>query len=214
MKSYAVIPVREFSTTKLRLESVLKEEERIKLTQALLSHVLSAIEGSEMDLAVVVASNVGEVEKALKSHSRFRVVSESHHYGGVNLAMQDGLLEIDAGRGDARTLLMPSDLPLLDGNALNGAISMLDNHDLIINASRKRDGTNLLGFVSSGLIPLHYDDDSFTKHLVEAEARRLKYQILDWKQFSIDLDDEEDLKSLQRIEGVNSLDALIAKLES
>jgi 2-phospho-L-lactate/phosphoenolpyruvate guanylyltransferase len=214
MKSYAVIPVRKFSTTKLRLESVLKEEARITLTGALLKHVLSAIEDSRIDLAVVVASDVAEVEKTLKSYSRFKVVSESHHYGGVNLAMQDGLLEIEAGRANAKTLLMPSDLPLINGDALNSALSLLDNHDLIINPSTKRDGTNLLGFVRSGIIPLHYDDDSFTKHLVEAEARGLNYRILDWKEFSFDLDDEEDIKSLQSIESTNSFEALITKLDS
>jgi 2-phospho-L-lactate/phosphoenolpyruvate guanylyltransferase len=214
MKSYVVIPVREFSTTKLRLESILTEDERILLTRTLLERGLRAIEHSNVDQVIVVASDVEAVRKNFKNYPKLKTIRESHRYGGVNLAMQDGLLEISAEHPDSRTLLMPSDLPLLDSNALNNVLGFLDSHDLIICPSRKKDGTNLLGFVRKGAIPLHYDDDSFTKHLLEAEGRGLDYKILDSKEFSFDLDDEEDLKLIQTLKGAGSFQELIDKLGS
>jgi 2-phospho-L-lactate/phosphoenolpyruvate guanylyltransferase len=210
MNSYVVIPVRELSTTKLRLESILTQTERIALTRALLNRVLTEVDHSSVDRVVVVASDIEQIDR--NKHSKLKVISESHAFGGVNLAMQDGLAEI--GDIDAKSLLIPSDLPLLDGNALNGALSLLDNHDLIICPSRKRDGTNLLGFVRSGAIPLHYDDDSFTKHLLEAEANRLDYLLLDSEEFSFDLDDVEDLKDLQEIKAAPSYQKLLEILGS
>ena len=101
----------------------------------------------------------------------------------------------------------------MNGKALNKALELLSKHDLVIIGSNKKDGTNLLGMSRPGIIPMHYDDDSFTKHLVEAESRGVDYIAPVWQEFSFDVDDREDLESLMKIMQVGSFDELISKLK-
>ena len=212
MKSIAVIPVRDFATTKLRLKSILDERQRATLTATLLKNVLRAVEESDLDRVIVVAANREKAAKDLVGFSKLVVIQESTHNGGVNHAMQDGINSLGSSAESSSFLFIPSDLPLLNGGALNKALELLSKHDLIIIGSDKKDGTNLLGMSRSGIIPMHYDDDSFTKHLVEAESRGVDYVAPVWQEFSFDVDDREDLETLVRIMQVSSFDELISKL--
>lgn len=191
---------------------LLNEKERSKLTLALLRNVLGAVQGSEVDSIVVVASDKKEVEENLSLYPKLKVIQESVPYGGVNGAVHDGFNSLRASNQKEKFLLIPSDLPLLDSEALDRVLSILDKHDLILNPSTKKNGTNLLGMRGHPWIPLHYDDDSFAKHLVEAEKSGLDYLTLDLKEFSFDIDDGEDLRMLMEIKHATSFDELFAKL--
>jgi 2-phospho-L-lactate guanylyltransferase (CobY/MobA/RfbA family) len=90
--------------------------------------------------------------------------------------------------------MLPSDLPLITHSKIDDAVDLLQKYELVMNPSLKKDGTNLLAMKSSLKFQLHYDDDSFVKHSAEAKRRHLNFQLLDWQEFSIDLDDASDLK--------------------
>jgi 2-phospho-L-lactate/phosphoenolpyruvate guanylyltransferase len=190
---YAIVPVREFAATKLRLRDDLSREQRVSLTSTLLKRVVRAIERSQIERTVIVASDTSEVSSYLQEFSKITVVSEDSYHNGVNKAMNTG---IDfAVRKGARTIaLLPSDLPLITHSKIDDAVNLLQEYELVMNPSLKRDGTNLLAMKSSLKFQLHYDDDSFVKHLAEARRRHLNFQLLDWQEFSIDLDDASDLK--------------------
>ncbi|MCL4518172.1 MAG: 2-phospho-L-lactate guanylyltransferase [Thaumarchaeota archaeon] len=213
MNSVAVIPVRDFASTKLRLRSILDDRQRAKLTATLLKNVLHSIEKSNLEKVVVVAANKEKAERDLAGFSKLVVIEESSHDGGVNRAMFDGIDFIERTGKNGSFFFMPSDLPLLTSEALNKVLRLLEGHDIVIAGSRKKDGTNLLAMIRPGMIPMHYDDDSFTKHLIEAEKVGMNYICLEWPEFAFDVDDRDDLEDLMQRTKAISFAELLEKLK-
>ena len=217
--SIVIIPVREFQNTKLRLIGTLSADQRAALTCALIRRVLYAAQKSDVAKVFVVASDPVSVSTQTQEFSKVKVIRESMHHGGVNSAMMDGINAINHSQNgyesDLSLILLPSDLPLITSGGLNKILHLLTKYDLLINPSLKLDGTSLLAFnARNGKIPLHYDDNSFYKHDLEAKDLGIKYRILKWKQFSFDVDTEEDLKRLMTIYNSSSLKGLMEKINS
>ena len=212
---YAIVPVREFRNTKLRLSAVLTESERASLTGALLKHVISVLLRSKKITAVIVVStDPREVASALGPLEKIRIIQESKFHGGVNSAVNDGIEQVRFQKEkDPMILVLPSDLPLLTRDSVDNAIDLLDKYDLVINPSIKKDGTNLLEFRLSNLIRLYYDQDSYTNHVREAQSRKLDFLMIEWKEFSFDVDDPEDLNELNNKFKTESVASLIKQLE-
>jgi len=215
-RSVAVVPIREPENTKLRLSKLLSGEQRASLSRAILVRVLNAVEESKIEEAVVVASSPQNLSEQRERFPKTTFIRESSHHGGVNCAMRDGMNYLLDKNGSSiqKTVLIPSDLPILQGKHLNNVLALLENFDTLINPSAKLDGTALLAFRENKSIPLHYDDDSFNKHLAELEKSGRLYRILRWKAFSFDVDDEDDLRKLIRIYKSRSLSGLLQKLNS
>ena len=209
-QNYAVIPVKKFDQSKQRLTSLLTGKEREGLTFHLLFNMLTKLQASNVDTIVLVAANSEDTVRIAPAFPKLRVVGESVKNGGVNSAMQDGLRLIPSSK--SKVLLFPSDLPLITTSAINRALEMLDDNNIIINPSKRKDGTNLLGFWSNKVIELHYDDNSVTKHLEEIRKERLKFQMIEWREFLTDVDDPEDLKDLSKLFRVGNLSELIEKI--
>jgi 2-phospho-L-lactate guanylyltransferase len=189
---YAIVPVREFASAKMRLKNDLSREERSALASALLKRVVQATESSHVEHAVIVASNASEANSCLEGISRISVIPEKDHHGGVNGAMRTGI-DFAINKGAKRIALYPADLPLITHSKIDEALDLLAKYDLVMNPSLKKDGTNFLAMNSTLSFELHYDDDSFIKHSSEARSRQLNFLVLDWKEFSVDLDDAGDL---------------------
>jgi 2-phospho-L-lactate guanylyltransferase len=212
IKNYAIIPVREFDESKQRLGGVLTPKERADLTFALLLKIVSQLQLSKVDKIIMVAADDTEVRSALPSLSKLEIVKESVHHGGVNSAMRDGLQRTST--SSSKVLLLPSDLPLITSSVIDKALDSLDVNELIINPSIRKDGTNLLGFWRNNPIELHYDDDSVAKHLREIEKMKLRFLLLEWKEFQIDVDDAEDLNYLMNLYAACSFENLIEKIRN
>lgn len=215
----AIIPVRELEDTKVRLSSVLTKPERAELTLAMLGRVISAIEKSEnVRMTIMVCSEEEERLSRLveRSCNKIIVIPESKHHGGVNSAVEDGITCALERFGYVESIVViPSDLPLLSGEVLDDAISKLDSFDFLIAPSMKRDGTNLLLFnLPQGRIPLHYDDDSYTKHLAAAKRLEMKYLILEQETLSFDVDSVEDYEKLKTGVKARSFAELISAIRN
>jgi len=210
--SYAIIPVREFENSKLRLAANLTEPERSALTKALLVHVLREVQNSLLSGGLVVSSDPEQVSELIGKFQKIQVIAESSRHGGVNSAIYDGISVLKQIEGDPRILLMPSDLPFLSSKAINKVIELLRLNELVINPSIKKDGTNLLAFIRSKCIRLYYDSDSYSNHVREAKSDNLKIKIIEWKEFSHDLDDISDLQTIKRQLKADSLQSLIQAL--
>lgn len=208
---YAVVPVREFSSTKRRLSGALTIARRSALTRALLTRVAKALQLSNIHAFVVVASEPSQVRDSLGEFSKMKVIRESVHNGGVSMAMINGI-EFARNAGAGTISLLPSDLPIVTRSTIDDALDLMQEFEVVLNPSLKRDGTNLLALKTSVRLGLHYDDDSFARHYREAEARGLKVQCLDWKEFSTDLDDLEDLENTMKLYGTNAFDEFITKI--
>lgn len=209
----AIIPIREFSNTKLRLRYVLSRDQRSELSIALISRVVSTLELSKIKSVIVVASNRDEAYSNIGELSpKVRVIKESARHGGVNSAMNDGI-QLAQNEGASTFVLLPSDLPIINHSKIDEAVELLKDFDLIINPAEKKDGTNLLAYASEIKFSLHYDDDSYSKHLNQALKEGLSFRSLDWSEFSVDLDTEEDLKRAMKLHHVVEFKDLIWKIK-
>lgn len=208
---YAVVPVREFSSSKRRLSGALTIARRSALTRALLTRVAKALQLSNIHAFVVVASEPSQVRDSLGDFSKMKVIPESVHHGGVSMAMINGI-DVAKNAGATTISLLPSDLPIVTRSTIDDALDLMQEFDIVLNPSLKRDGTNLLALKTSVQLDLHYDDDSFARHYREAEARGLKVRCLDWKEFSTDLDDLEDLENTMKLYETDAFDEFIAKI--
>ena len=142
---------------------------------------------------------------------KVKVVQESVNHGGVNSAVSDGINLIGQSGEAPEILIVPSDLPLLSSEALNRAIKLLGEYDLVINPTLRKDGTNLLVFHLSKLIPFWYDHNSFPNH-VKDWNKKLHYLITDWKEFSFDVDDQKDLEEMMNQFKVKTLASFLSLL--
>lgn len=208
IESYAIIPVREFRNTKLRLSRILTESQRAAITESFLIHTSRVLDESDIKSTLVVSSD------GIQSNSKFnfqkiKIIQESTYHGGVNSAVTDGVSQIRKMADNPKILVIPSDLPFLSGEAINKVLELLNVYDLVINPSFKKDGTNLLAFRLSNIIPLYYDQDSYSNHLKEANSRKLNFLSIQWKEFSFDVDSPEDLEILMRELNVSSFDSLL-----
>ncbi len=190
---YAIIPVREFASAKVRLKKALTSEKRVALASSLLRRLVGAIERSQLEGVIIVASDISEAISCLEGYKRISVICENSYHGGVNRAMTTGI-DFARGKGARTFSLFPSDLPLVTHSRIDDALELFRRYELIINPSLKKDGTNLLAFKSSVKFELHYDDDSFVKHSDEARRGCFDFITLDWKEFLVDLDDVDDLE--------------------
>ncbi|MHB1909477.1 MAG: 2-phospho-L-lactate guanylyltransferase [Nitrososphaerales archaeon] len=213
-ETVAIVPVREFEDTKLRLKGLLSNTKRAELTQKMLYRVLRALELSSVASVIVVCSDTTSTKKIARVHKKVKIIEEAIHHGGVNNAMMDGLA-FSAKETNAKcAMLVPSDLPLLTSKAIDHALSKLSRYDLIINPSKMEDGTNLLLFdIKKGSIPLHYDDNSYRRHLEEARLAKRRYLVFRKKEFSFDVDSTLDLKNLIAIYGVKTFEDMLVKME-
>lgn len=208
---YAIIPVREFANSKLRLKNVIAADQRISLMGALLRRVSIAMSQSKMTRVIIVASNQEEANNQVGSISKIRVLEEGMHHGGVNSAMNQGI-EFARNEGAETITLVPSDLPFISRAKINAALQALQRHALIINGSAKKDGTNLLSMYVSLDFILHFDDNSFVTHTREAAAQKLDFLTFDYPEFSLDLDDSNDLDIAMRLYGTNSFGTFLEKV--
>ena len=208
--------MREFKKTKLRLGTSLTASERAALTVSLLHHVLTVLENSKVFATVIVASDIRSTSGLANKFRKVLVIREKRYHGGVNKAMGDGIGHVRSQFINATSLmLIPSDLPLLSREAINEAISKLNENDLVITPSIRRDGTSLLLFnLPRGKIPLHYDDNSYRQHLKEAKKLKIRYSIFPRKEFSFDVDMLSDLRKLMTNLKTKTIRELSQKLES
>jgi 2-phospho-L-lactate/phosphoenolpyruvate guanylyltransferase len=109
---------------------------------------------------------------------------------GVNSAVLRGL---EATSSYARRLVIPADLPLLGLEDLKaGPMLAREGADLVISPSETFDGTNML-LLKDGAITLHYDDDSFRKHVAAANELRLQVAVYYSRGVGFDIDKPSDL---------------------
>ena len=208
---YAIIPVREFANSKLRLKDVISTDQRIALAGALLQRVSIAISLSNMTRALIVASNPEEAKSRIGPISKISLVEERIHHGGVNSAMQQGI-ERAKDEGAETITLVPSDLPFINSAKINSVLEALQRYELIINGSERKDGTNLLSMHSSLEFILHFDDNSYVMHTREAAEQELNFLTLNYDEFALDLDDYNDLNMAMRLYGTDSLGTFLQKV--
>ncbi len=183
-----IIPIKHHKP-KSRLNKILTLDERKTLQLVMLYDILGIISRKKMLNDTYIVSS----DKTVVDNIEYKSINfiEEHSEKGVNAAVEFAISRLTNYDG---WLLLPADIPLLSTFDLE-IVSFLMNvgYEVVVSPSRKLNGTNLLLMLKDKKINLHYDDDSFRKHLLEAQVRNLKVATYYSESIALDIDDEEDV---------------------
>jgi len=193
-----LVPVKNLVDAKQRLSPLLSPEERFALAQAMCEDVLQALARWQGRPAVAVVTS-DSFARDLAARFSFDVVADKN--SGETSAIEMATM-VYKDRGASSTLVVPADIPLIDGAELQ---KIVDNAPLQGGAVLVPDaagrGTNAAWRSPCDLFPLRFGNDSFLPHFAAAKATGLPCVVLKLPGIALDVDRPEDLRELATARG-------------
>lgn len=207
----ALIPVKELTRGKQRLQPILTAQERHLLSKAMLEDVLS----------VVVASPLFDRVLMITSDSEAAALARQHGAGVIKEARQirqsqsvDAASTICRQMGAEAMLTLPLDVPLVTADDLTRIVDKgIASPGVVLAPSRDRLGTNALLARPPDTIPFRFGFDSFQAHRREAETRGLPCEVCELPNVALDIDEIEDLRCFLETPGQTRTHELLRRLE-
>ena len=104
-------------------------------------------------------------------------------------------------RGAKSTLVVPADIPLIDGSELQKIVDSAPPRGAVLVPDAAGRGTNAAWRSPGDLFPLRFGNDSFLPHLAAAKATGLPCVVLKLPGIARDVDRPEDLRELASASG-------------
>ncbi len=206
---HVLVPLRSFVGGKARLGEAIDAEERETLLRGMLWRTLATVTQWPATRAVHLVSMDGDALAAARPDrapglglAPIRPLLQPEE--GLNEALT--IARDDAVRGGATAVLMlPADLPLLSGEALDLLLEAADaalaaGHGrpvVVVAPSDARGGTNALLLSPPAVIPPSFGSASLEAHLRAAKKADASLQVVDDPRLGFDLDTPEDLERLE-----------------
>jgi 2-phospho-L-lactate guanylyltransferase len=210
--AWAVVPVKPFSTAKLRLAAILDADERAQLARVMLEDVLDAIAASGDRLAGLIVLTADEDAAAL-ARTFDAVVLDETVPGGLNPALT---MAADYLTGDPNTsmLVIPGDLPHLSADAILQMIDLLDAPRSVALLPASGDGgTNLLACRPVDVIPPSFGPSSFERHSRAAHRAGITPRVLTDRRLGRDIDRADDLAAFLSLGTATRTHRFLSRLE-
>jgi len=189
MRKFAIIIPVKGENPKGRLGALFTVREKKQLQVSMLEDTLQAVaRANKLGQTYVVSSN----RDILKFAERYGVGSIFEEKdGGVNDAVDRAISAL--GKYDG-WMIIPADLPLITSNDIRTVLTLVRlGSSLVISPSEDYSGTNLMLMSKKAAIPLHYDDDSFNKHVEEASRRGIRFAVYYSENVGFDIDRASDV---------------------
>jgi 2-phospho-L-lactate/phosphoenolpyruvate guanylyltransferase len=200
---HVVVPLRGIDSGKSRLGEALDAEERSALILGLLARTLEVLAAwPPAQRVYLVTGDAQTGELARRAQPALTVLTEPRE-GGLNAALR-AARDTAMSNGATAVLMLPADLPLLDGVALNrlldgadAALAAGNGHALVVVApADARRGTNALLVAPPDLIDPQFGETSLEAHLRAAATADATVQLVVDPQLGFDLDTPDDLERL------------------
>ena len=192
-----LVPIKNLADAKQRLSAVLAPEERFALAQAMCEDVLQALATWQKRPAVaVVTSDPFARSQAAQFH--FEVIADDN--SGETNAIEMATT-VCKGRGCESTLVIPADIPLLEGSELQKIVDSAPAGGAVLVPDAAGRGTNAAWRSPADLFPLRFGNDSFLPHLAAAKATGLPCIVLELPGIARDADRPEDLYEIAAAAG-------------
>lgn len=189
-----LIPVKNLSSAKQRLASILSQADRTALAMVMMEDVFSAVAAARGLDAIFVVSNHGPALERARSLG-WNLIRERRQISESD-SVDRGSLTCVA-RGVATLLRLPIDIPLLLPSDVEAILAAAERPPAcVLVASRDGTGTNALLRTPPALFRSHFGPDSLRKHLAEAATRGAQVCVLRNPRIGLDVDDEDDLRAL------------------
>jgi 2-phospho-L-lactate/phosphoenolpyruvate guanylyltransferase len=202
-QSVILVPIKNTSTAKQRLASVLDQPSRTRLAQAMLHDVLAALHEWKSHQ---------ETDKQRKSRAQVAIVTgdpyaielaRNHEFeiipdlanpgetGAIEMATQ-WCIE----HGADSTLVIPADIPLIQSWELDEIFKHAPAEGTLLVPAGDGRGTNAAFRRPANLFPLRFGNDSFKPHHAAAQATGKPCVVLNLPGIAVDVDNPEDLQQL------------------
>ena len=193
----ALVPLRALDGAKSRLGEVLDPEERHDLVVRLLERTVAAAMAAPAVDEVIVVSQDPEV-RALAAALGARSIAQAG--AGLNAALDEARADA-VSRGAESVLVLPADLPRVDGPAVEAiaAAAGIDTRVVVLVPDRLGRGTNALLLRPADVITFAFGGDSRAAHAGAAEAAGVRFVELE-SPLALDLDTPDDLLRIEALD--------------
>lgn len=195
MTIWAIVPVKPLRRSKSRLSGVLSREDRVELSQQMLTHTLEVLaEIPSIERTLVVSRDSRALALARKLGARTVAERGSPQ---LNRALVRATL-VARRYSVSGVLVLPADLPLLAREDLERLIAKASNPPVVVIApDRRGSGTNALLSCPPGLIEYAFGPQSFPSHLERARQAGVRLEICELPSLALDVDIPDDLAHLK-----------------
>jgi 2-phospho-L-lactate/phosphoenolpyruvate guanylyltransferase len=193
-----LVPVKNLGYAKQRLASVLDQESRTGLAQAMIHDVLETLASwrDRPDVAVVT-SDPFAVE--LARGFAFQIVPDTANRSETD-AIEMGTRVCES-KGAESTLVIPGDIPLIKTWELDEILEAAPERGTLLVPAADGRGTNAAWRKPAALFPLRFGNDSFKPHLAAARATGDPCVVLNLPGIALDVDNPSDLRKLAAAPG-------------
>lgn len=183
-----IIPVKSRSP-KRRLSSLFNARERRQLQLAMLEDTLQAVARAKRIRHSYIVSSDSVILKFAGRFGAGSILEDTDR--GVNEAVESAIAEL---AGYESWLVMPADLPMIQARDIRTVVNLHKmGSSMVISPSEDYGGTNLMLMTRGERIALHYDDDSFNKHVREATENRMPFSVYYSEGVAFDIDNARDV---------------------
>lgn len=200
--TWALVPLKSATRAKSRLAPALSAEQRRCVFYTMAQGVIAALhEARGIDTVAVVTASTELAELARRSGASVLLQAEDQ---GMSAALSAALKQLQP-MDLERVLMVPGDLPLITGHAVEEVLSADTGEEGIVAVpDRQRLGTNALLCRPPHVIAPCFGARSFERHLEAAHAAGVRATVADIPALSLDLDCPEDLDILDRHGGARA----------
>jgi 2-phospho-L-lactate guanylyltransferase len=201
-----LIPVKNLSTAKQRLASLLDQSTRTTLAQAMLLDVLRAVADCAENKVAIVTTD--PYATRLAREFNFETIEDNNisETAAIEFATQ-----VCESRNIESTLVIPGDIPLITAAELNQVLEAAPPEGSVLVPAADGRGTNAIFRRPAGLFPLRFGNNSFKPHLAAARATGKPCIVLSLPGIALDVDNPSDLRALTDAPGETSTQRLLRK---
>ena len=190
MKTWVVVPIKDFDSAKERLRPAMGARSRRALARNNARLAVRAAAAGDHVLVVAGSEEVAETAAVWGADVLLEPREE-----GQNVAARRGIDRAKRGGADA-VLLLSSDLPLVTEEAVREllhAAARLASPVAVAAPAIGRGGTNALYLRPPDAIGLHFGDESMAQFRADAEERGVRFVVFQSDAMALDLDEPADL---------------------
>jgi 2-phospho-L-lactate guanylyltransferase len=191
-----LVPVKDMSTAKQRLASVLTQEQRTTLARTMLQDICAALAQVKPRPAIALVTN-DPFATGLARHYGFQIIADDDNLGESE-AIAMATVEAEK-RGAKFTMVLPGDIPLLRASEVEAVLAAMPVEGSVLVPAGDARGTNAVLRRPCALFPLRFGNDSFLPHLAAARTTGRTSVVLDnagLPGIALDIDRPPDLAQL------------------
>ena len=206
-----LIPVKNLARAKQRLATILDQAARTELAQAMLFDVLETLStwAHRPEVSIVTSDPLA---LRLANQFHFSVIPDNTNRSETDaIATATRFCEQ---RGVASTLVIPSDIPLIQLWELERILEAAPPEGSVLVPAADGRGTNAIWRRPPGLFPARFGNDSFKPHQAAAQATGKACVVLSLPGIALDVDNPSDLRTLAATPGETRAQRLVRQWES